>query len=29
LPVDDPQGFIRRVEQQGHFHVTTSFPTRL
>ncbi len=27
LPIDDPQGFIRRVEQKGHFHAATSFPT--
>ena len=27
LPIDDPQGFVRRVEQKGHFHATTSFPT--
>ena len=27
LPIDDPQGFVRRVEQQGHFHATPSFPT--
>ena len=27
LPIDDPQGFVRRVEQEGHFHATTSFPT--
>jgi hypothetical protein len=27
LPIDDPQGFVRRVEQKGHFHAVTSFPT--
>src|SRR5207247_4636368 len=27
LPIDDPQGFVRRVEQKGHFHAATSFPT--
>jgi hypothetical protein len=27
LPMDDPQGFVRRVEQKGHFHAATSFPT--
>src|SRR5215467_14640487 len=27
LPMNDTQGFIRRVEQEGHFHSTTSFPT--
>ena len=27
LPMDDPQGFVRRVEQKGHFHTATSFPT--
>jgi hypothetical protein len=25
LPIDDPQGFVRRVEQKGHFHAVTSF----
>ena len=24
LPMDDPQGFVRRVEQKGHFHAATS-----
>ena len=24
LPIDDPQGFVRRVEQKGHFHAVTS-----
>lgn len=28
LPMDDPQGFVRRVEQKGHFHAVTSFPNR-
>jgi hypothetical protein len=27
LPMNDTQGFIRRIEQEGHFHSTTSFPT--
>jgi len=27
LPMNDTQGFIRRVEQEGHFHSITSFPT--
>jgi hypothetical protein len=27
LPIDDPQGFVRRVEQKGHFHAATSSPT--
>jgi hypothetical protein len=27
LPIDHAQGFVRRVEQKGHFHATTSFPT--
>src|SRR5689334_24148081 len=27
LPMNDTQGFVRRVEQEGHFHSTTSFPT--
>ena len=29
LPVDDPQGFVRRIEQKGHFHAVTSFQPRL
>ena len=29
LPIDDPQGLVRRVEQKGHFHVATSSPPRL
>ena len=24
LPIDDPQGFVRRVEQKGHFHAASS-----
>jgi hypothetical protein len=28
LPMDDPQGFVRRVEQKGHLHAATSFPTK-
>jgi len=27
LPMDDTQRFVRGVEQKGHFHSTTSFPT--
>lgn len=27
LPMDDTQGFVRGVEQERHFHSTTSFPT--
>jgi len=27
LPIDDPQRFVRRVEQKSHFHATTPFPT--
>jgi len=27
LPMHDPQGFVRRVEQESHFHAATSFPT--
>ena len=26
LPMDDSQGFIGRVEQEGHFHAGTSSP---
>ena len=26
LPIHDPQGFIGRVEQEGHFHTGTSSP---
>ena len=29
LPMDDPQGFVRRVEQKGHFHTATSSQPRL
>ena len=29
LPIDDPQGFVRRVEQKGHFHAATSSQPRL
>jgi hypothetical protein len=29
LPMDDPQGFVRRVEQKGHFHAATSSQPRL
>src|SRR3954465_9589320 len=29
LPIDDPQGFVRCVEQKGHFHAITSFQPRL
>jgi hypothetical protein len=28
LPMDNPQRFIRRIEQKSHFHATTSFPTK-
>lgn len=28
LPMDDPQGFVRCVEQKGHLHAATSFPTK-
>jgi hypothetical protein len=28
LPMNDPQGFVRCVEQEGHFHAATSFPTK-
>ena len=27
LPMHDPQGFVRRVEQESHFHAATSFLT--
>jgi len=27
FPMDDPQGFVCRVEQKGHFHPATSSPT--
>lgn len=27
LPMNNAQGFIRGVEQEGHFHLETSFPT--
>ncbi len=27
LPMDDPEGFVRCVQQKGHFHAVTSFPT--
>jgi hypothetical protein len=27
LPMNNPQGFVRRIEQEGHFHAATSFPT--
>jgi hypothetical protein len=29
LPIDDPQRFVRRVEQKGHLHAVTSFQPRL
>jgi len=29
LPMNNPQGFVRRVEQKGHFHTTTSSQPRL
>ena len=29
LPIDDPQGFVRRVEQKSHFHAATSSQPRL
>jgi hypothetical protein len=29
LPIDNPQGLVRRVEQKGHFHATSSFQPRL
>lgn len=29
LPMDDPQGFVGRVEQEGHFHAGTSSPIGL
>ena len=28
LPMDDPQGLVRCVEQKGHLHAATSFPTK-
>ena len=28
LPMHDPQRFVRRVEQESHFHAATSFPHR-
>ena len=29
LPMNDTQGFVRCVEQEGHFHAATSFQPRL
>ena len=29
LPIDNPQRFVRRIEQKGHFHATTSSQPRL
>jgi hypothetical protein len=28
LPIDHPQGFVRRVEEKGHLHAAASFPTK-
>jgi hypothetical protein len=28
LPIDNPQGFVRRVEEKGHLHAAASFPTK-